>query len=222
MRGFGLRDLIVVIAVVSVLAVVAFFGLRSHGEQALRVQCQHNLRQMGAAMITFTLAHDSLLPDCSPGNQLYGGGAWPWDINTNLFNELVRQGATTNSFYCPANPGMDNDLHRNFWRYNHNSIQVISYGILFNGQSMVPPPYWRANLLGSGAAPEQTELGFDATVSMNGDFTQIRGFNTDRSNHLNGTQPVGGNILFEDGHVDWRDFKQMRDRFHTGDVAWYF
>jgi type II secretory pathway pseudopilin PulG len=222
MRGFGLKDLIVVIAVLAVLIVVALFGLRSHGERAVRLQCQRNLQQVGSAMIAYTLAHDGLLPDSSPGNPLYGGGAWPWDINTNLFNELVRQGASTNSLYCPANPAMNDDVHRNFWRYAHNSMQVISYGMLFNGQSLVPSQYWRVNLLGSGGAPEQTELGFDATISMDGDFMHIRGFNTDRSNHVHGSDPVGGNILFEDGHVNWHDFKQMRDRFHTAGAVWYF
>jgi hypothetical protein len=29
------------------------------------------------------------------------------------------------------------------------------------------------------------------------------------SSHLNGSQPAGGNILFQDYHVDWRPFKQM-------------
>jgi prepilin-type processing-associated H-X9-DG protein len=222
MRGFGLRDLIVVVAVVAVLGVVTFFGLRSYRERAVRSQCQQNLRQVGAAMIAFSLAHDGLLPDCTSGNQLYGGGNWPWDMNTNVFNELVRLGITANTLYCPANPTMNNDLHRNFWLYAHNSLMVISYGMLFNGQAMVPQDYWRPNLLGSGASPEQAELGFDATISMDGDFMNIRGFNTDRSNHVQGSQPTGGNILFEDGHVEWRDFKKMRDRFHTGAVTWYF
>jgi type II secretory pathway pseudopilin PulG len=222
MRGFGLKELIVVIVGLAMVGTLAFFGLRSSAEHAVRLQCQHNLDQVGAALIAYTLAHESSLPDCSQANPLYGGGEWPWDINTNLFNELVRQGASTNSLYCPANPSMNDDAHRNFWRYAHNSLQVISYGMLFNGQAMVPSQYWRSNLLGSGGTAEQTEIGFDATISEDGDFMHIRGFNTDRSNHVRASQPVGGNILFEDGHVVWHDFKQMRDRFHTGPATWYF
>nr|MBP8912921.1 hypothetical protein [Phycisphaerae bacterium] len=37
---------------------------------------------------------------------------------------------------------------------------------------------------------------------------------TDRSNHLRkGTHASGGNILFVDGHVQWRQFKEMEHRW---------
>jgi prepilin-type processing-associated H-X9-DG protein len=35
------------------------------------------------------------------------------------------------------------------------------------------------------------------------------GGTTVRSAHLNGAVPSGGNIMFLDGHVDWRKFQQM-------------
>jgi prepilin-type processing-associated H-X9-DG protein len=28
-------------------------------------------------------------------------------------------------------------------------------------------------------------------------------------NHMNRNQPEGGNILFQDGHVGWRQFREM-------------
>jgi len=119
---------------------------------------------------------------------------------------------------------MDDVFHREFWRFQHNPLQIISYGMLFSGVAQESPLYWRRALSGDGThSPAQTELGFDATINMNNDFIHIRGVNTDRSNHVRGTRPLGGNILFEDGHVDWREFKQMRPRIQTWPPAlWYF
>jgi hypothetical protein len=222
--GFGIKELVVVIACLTVLFLLAFLGVRALNERALRLQCQNNLREVGGALKAYCLANDGLLPDCTPNNPQFSGAAWPWDISTNLFNELVRRGATTNSLYCPANPAMNDLSHREFWRFEHNSLQVISYGMLFKGVGQEPAEYWRTNLVGDGLrSPAQTELGFDATVSMNNDFIHIRGSNVDRSNHVRGSRPLGGNVLFEDGHVAWRDFNQMQKRIQTWPPAfWYF
>lgn len=214
----------VVLGCVAVLILLAAIALRSAREKALRTQCRSNLMQIGVALKNFSAANSGSLPDCSPNNPQFSGGAWPWDISTNLVSELARQGASRSNLYCPANPAMNTMEHWEFWRFTHTSLRIISYGLLFNGQSQEPPEFWRKNLLGDGAtSPSQTELGFDATVSMNDDFIHIRGTWTDRSNHVRGSRPMGGNVLFEDGHVEWRDFKHMRPRFSTSPPAeWYY
>ena len=223
-QAFTITELLVVVVTVAVLVLLGWGGLRAYNERALRLRCQGNLRAVGMALHGYSTAHDGSLPDCSDDNPQFGGCAWPWDMNTNLFNEIVRCGATTNSLYCPANPAMNDLSHREFWRFARNPLQVISYGMLFNGMSQEPPVYWRKNLQGDGVRPPaQTELGFDATISMNNDFLHVRGINVDRSNHVRGRKPLGGNMLLEDGHVDWRDFKQMQPRMATWPGAlWYF
>ena len=40
---------------------------------------------------------------------------------------------------------------------------------------------------------------------------------SDASAHLYGATPDGGNIMFMDGHVDWRPFKQMIKHAYAGD-----
>ncbi len=73
--------------------------------------------------------------------------------------------------------------------------------------------------------PATMELITDVTAS-NGpdreaaDFTRAQGGCYDRwqvydrTNHLkNSTKPSGGNILFLDGHVDWRKFQEMEHRW---------
>lgn len=224
LEGFSIKELLVVIAVVVVLAVVAFWGIKAAQEHSLRTQCRNNLMKIGGALKDFSQANGGSLPDCSPDSPQFSGGAWPWDVNTNLVDELMNRGVSRKDFYCPGNPAMNDESHWEFWRFTHGSIRVISYGMLFNGRQQVPPEFWRKDLSGSGSQPaSQTELGFDATVSMRGDFAHIVGIFTDRSNHLRNNQPKGGNVLFEDQHVEWRNFKQMELRFTTiPNAAWYF
>ncbi|MHB8520450.1 MAG: hypothetical protein ACYDH9_06800 [Limisphaerales bacterium] len=41
-----------------------------------------------------------------------------------------------------------------------------------------------------------------------------------RTSHLNGTRPAGGNILFIDSHVEWRNFRNMTNR--VGDPTFWW
>jgi len=36
---------------------------------------------------------------------------------------------------------------------------------------------------------------------------------------MRGQQPLGGNVLFQDLHVEWRDFSAMQVQFHTYGVG---
>ena len=70
-----------------------------------------------------------------------------------------------------------------------------------------------------------TELITDATISTPFDrdkanFARVKAGTLwlkwgvyDRSNHLLGNRPVGGNVLFLDGHLKWRPFKEMEHRW---------
>ena len=45
-----------------------------------------------------------------------------------------------------------------------------------------------------------------------------------RAGHMNKSVPAGGNILFADGHSEWRAFKNMEFRYDCRDRAvrfWY-
>ena len=214
-----------VAAILCVLGVLGFLGwlLAGHVQaQSLRTQCQGNLRQMGLALQLYAQDYHGLLPDCTPANATLAGPQWPWDLHTNLANILAAHGLARPAFYCPANPTMNDDRHWNFWRANPGVVRVVGYGMLFRGVGQVPPNLWRAKLNGEGASqPAQTELMFDATACVDDDYQRIQGLWVDRSNHMQDQRPLGGNLLFEDQHVDWREFSQMQPRFRTiGPGGW--
>ncbi|MGD0077503.1 MAG: prepilin-type N-terminal cleavage/methylation domain-containing protein [Sedimentisphaerales bacterium] len=77
-----------------------------------------------------------------------------------------------------------------------------------------------------------TELVTDATLSTTRDantasFDKVPGglFTMcslyDRTNHLKKAKPEGGNILFLDGHTEWRQFNEMQVRYVNGPCFWW-
>jgi len=220
-------DVAVIIAVILVLVAAGIFSTSRLQERALRLQCGGNLKQIGLALQLYARDYKGLLPDCSRENPQLTGPGWPWDINTNLTDILMAKGVTRPMFYCPANPKMNDDRHWDFWKQVPGAVRVTSYGMLFKGVQQVPPKLWHADLSGvNGTAPAEDELGFDATACVNDDYTAITGIWVDRSNHIRKKNPLGGNILFLDGHVQWRDFSDMDVRFNTigpgGPVLWSY
>jgi len=84
---------------------------------------------------------------------------------------------------------------------------------------------WVRSVIKTKAAPATVEMITDVTAS-NGPNRETAYFAgatggcwtrwqvTDRSNHIRkGTHAAGGNILFVDGHVQWRQFEEMEHRW---------
>jgi len=86
---------------------------------------------------------------------------------------------------------------------------------------------WVRSVIDTERAPATVELISDVTASdgpdpYEADFTKATGGCWsrwriwDRTNHLTkGSRPTGGNILFVDGHVEWRKFSDMKHRWFT-------
>ena len=221
-RAFTLIELLVVIAIIAILAALLLPALSAAKERSRRIQCANNLHQIGIALHLYAEDNRDLLPDCTTNNPQFFGSYWPWDLNTNVVNELITHGVSRPVLYCPSNPAMNDDAHWNFCDYNPGPIRVVGYVFLMNGCVQVPENLWRRNILGdNGKSAAQTELVIDAVGSQQGDFMHIEGANVDRTSHVHGNQPTGGNIAFEDGHSEWRNFNQMQPQIYA-DVLWYF
>jgi hypothetical protein len=218
-----------VAAIICVLGVFVFLSIVATSQfkaRALRVRCQGNLMRIGQSLALYAGENHGQLPDFSGEDPRYDRGGWPWNLDTNLVAELEVKGLTREMFYCPANPAMNDERHWDFWRTLGKS-RVVSYGFLFKGINAVPSSSWVTKLEPSNlAAPSQTELGFDSTACIGDDYARIQGLWIDRSNHMKNQQPLGGNVLFQDQHVEWRDFSRMQVRFHTfgpgGVIDWSY
>lgn len=59
-------------------------------------------------------------------------------------------------------------------------------------------------------------------ANVSGGFTQNGTVYPHTSAHITkGTVPIGGNVTFKDGHVEWRKFQLMNPRTDSGKVFWW-
>ena len=226
-RGFTLIELLTVIAVVGILFALSFFGVTRVRASARRAQCISNLRQIGNALHTYAGEYRGNLPDNS------SGGAWAWDVKYEIIQRLGRPGDLKDIVYCPNGEFPEKDM---LWDgFKSGGFRAIGYVLLLPGtpsldpavvnSRLTSPPVMNSSGVLTTPSPAQRELAVDATISLGpGNFTHVQGMapTPHRANHLDGSRPAGGNILFLDGHVDWRPFAQMNNHVIDLRRAWFW
>ena len=236
-KGFTLIELLVVIAVIALLMAILMPALQRAKEQSKRVICSNNLKQIGISLTIYGNDHDGRLPLNRGGYWLWDiaysttdfiletGGekdtfycpsdplkkpdmACLWQFSQNL--------PFTASADSVPEPHVDRDRYYRVTSYFWMMDTVTGRSDQPQG---TPEKRWVKDL--NCKQPSLTELLTDATLSDGPDaetasFDEVRGGSWDRyelfdrTNHLRrGDRPEGGNILFVDGHLEWRHFGEM-------------
>jgi prepilin-type N-terminal cleavage/methylation domain-containing protein/prepilin-type processing-associated H-X9-DG protein len=231
-KAFTLIELLVVIAVIAILAAILLPALAKSKERAMRASCLNNTRQIGMGALMYAGDNKNRLPQDTLS------GDWPHDMtiaDVDLWQAAGLQ--TPKVFYCPGTLAIINGNETNWWNFT-SSRRVLGY-MFFNKRSATDN---RAGIngcffigrLSDTNFPTEAVLVADETMSL----TQTAPYNfvvpssnvpalyggAYRPAHRDGNYPAGGNLLFLDGHVSWRGFKEMLPRYQPSSSSqpWCF
>ena len=210
-----------VIAIIAILAALLLPALAKAKEKAKITQCKSNLHQISLATYMYASDNQDRLPDCKKL------GKWVWDMSANVMTNLEQYSGRQDIFYCPNEYYLYNSQTPNAWTaFTSSSTPPFPYVVtgyiwMFpNSQADAAIPSFqivtKTTIPRLGFNLANTELITDATIFLNGLSGRVymnitaNSSSTVRSAHLNNDRtPAGGNIMFLDGHVEWRPFSGM-------------
>jgi prepilin-type N-terminal cleavage/methylation domain-containing protein/prepilin-type processing-associated H-X9-DG protein len=226
--GFTLVELLVVIGIVGLLIAILLPAVGTARKQARLMKCATNLRTLGTALLT--RAHDNDGEFMPTPTGVTNGGNWLWDIPAGQIDPLLKYGPKRDTFYCPE--VIDKQDDDGLW--NFPNYRVLGYFILLerpnNPSRPVAPKSFKRKVLDAKRNHEDNELMTDAVLSSGGNFQVVPGgyaLPSQTSHMRDNGRPLGGNILYMDGSVEWRSFEAgagqpiMKVRNTTDPQQWF-
>jgi len=235
-----LIELLVVIAIIALLLAILLPALGKAKELARRTVCATNHKQIGISMNVYGHDNNSSLPLNTKGGWLWdisykttdfiietGGTPDTFYCPSEKSKHAERAIFWQHSQSIPLGTKSGTIPEPTSGRENY--YRVTGYYWLMDKQiprssppAGVPERIWPRKL--TERNPSGMELVTDATLSNGPDpvtasFVDVHGGSwsrwgiPDKTNHVNRkSRPTGGNILFLDGHGEWRKFDDMQKR----------
>jgi prepilin-type N-terminal cleavage/methylation domain-containing protein len=199
--GFTLIELLVVIAIIAILAALLFPMFANAKDAAKRSTCTSNLKQLGLALQSYADTYNGNYPparveyhwpwgDWNDDNPVYGNGT----LGLRAVEPYVKNKKV---FFCPSNAFFSTPP---YWTNNHSYWAGYSYwGNYVNFYGLT-----RVQIAVNVGQYPFSLLMSDIVVTT--DTGGAHAFNS----HPPKALPMGGAYLYNDGHVKWKWWKEMK------------